>query len=87
MFVSRNTMNDRECMWQVNCISIHMPTLGALIHSIYIRDSKLLAPVVYFAEPVKTSFCAVWAEPQFIDSGNQRSCPQRWAPPFEYRVK
>ena len=26
------------------------------------EDSKLLAPVVYFADPVKTSLWAVWAE-------------------------
>ena len=30
-------------------------------HYIY-YDSKLLAPVVYFVEPVKTSLWAVWAE-------------------------
>ena len=31
-------------------------------HSIYIRDSKLSAPVFYFAEPVKTSLWADWTE-------------------------
>ena len=28
------------------------------------QDSKLLAPVVYFAKPDKTSLWAVWAEQQ-----------------------
>ena len=31
--------------------------------TVYIyQDSKLLVPVVYFAEPDKTSLWAVWAE-------------------------
>ena len=38
--------------------------LSSFVHkSKYIYyDSKLLAPVVYFAETIKTSFWEVWAE-------------------------
>ena len=29
------------------------------------QDSKLIAPIVYFTDPVKTSEWAVWAEQHF----------------------
>ena len=56
---------------------LHLP--ASFKHSIY-YDSKLLVPVVYFFEPVKTSLWVVWAEqlalyiwylPQIGQEGNE----------------
>ena len=42
---------DRDVLWSSSSLTIY-------IH----QNSKLLVPVVYFADPVKTSLWAVWAE-------------------------